>query len=467
MIHPTARAETLIAALVIALGVSLAPAARAAHETDVADALDPDHPIEVDLDVGYTHLRHDTKITRENLQSDAANPGSKAFVLVNELQHTEVDDQMSFRLAVGLYHDLELHIIAPYSFGDTQSWDYTGGTSAANSTLNNNHLNISGCNGINACSTSAAPQPILGVPGSSKRGGFGDPTIGVAWGPVNEEREEHLKTDLFPTGHPVSTWVLGFDYTLPLPGDTDDPTRFGAIVPGTASPIATTAGYSGTLFRHAHIFTPWTAFSIRYKVVNPYVSVRANLPYAINGSAWDNCTHTELLSDVATQNCALGVWKGETSYKPAFTGEFKVGSEFVVAEDPAAGRKFAIDLNGLMTWFSPSRDYSMVSDALGKLTYEDEHITTVGTLGIYGRAAKWLHFRVSGSLGFDTPHFLTDENIGKDLNGDGAILISAGGPNKSQEQSPIYDFRLDQVGRRLHAELTVIWGVSGFISLNF
>ena len=455
--------------------LSAAAPARAAHDTDVATAADPDRPIEVDLDVDYTHLRSDTLITRENFQ--AVNPaqpnGAKSTVLVNELQHSQVDDQMALRLAIGLYHDLELHFVLPYSFGDTQNWDYAtvNGTSvAATSTLTNNTINVSGCNG-GLCGPvqSILPKSFTSSPTSSastKRGGFGDPTIGLAWAVLNEERDSRLRPDLFPPGHALSTWVLGFDYTLPLPGDLDDPSKQLAAINASSTGNAA-ASYTGSLLRKAHIFSPWTAWSIRYHVLNPYFSLRATLPLAVSGSAYDNCSDPALLADVATQNCGNAAWAGQTGYQPAFTGQFKLGSEFVLAEDVQEHRKIALDLNGVVTWISQARDYSMVSDLLGKLTLEDEHVTTIGTFGIYGRAARWLHFRVSGSLGFDTPHFLTNEDIGKDLNGDGKITISAGGPNKSLEQNPLYDFRLDQVGRRLHAEMSLIWGVSGTVSLNF
>ncbi len=469
-----------LAVLLTALSVA-APAARAAHETDVADALDPDHPLEVDLDFTYTHLRSDTTITRENFQTvNPVGPSTaKGTVLVNELQHSQVDDNAAFRLGLGLYHDLELHFIVPYSVGDTQTWGFASGTTTTTSTLWNNTFSASGCNG-GACGSaqSMLPTNFATKGASAKRGGFGDPTIGIAWGPINEEREERLKPELFPTGHGLSTWVIGLDYTLPLPGDLDDPSKQYANINQTGTPPTS---YTGSLLRKAHIFSPWTAWSIRYHVVNPYFSLRATIPVPVQGSTFDNCSlltnpNAPQLADVATQNCANGAnataqttkaWGTQTAYQPAYTGAFKLGSEFVIAEDVDARRKIAVDLNGVVTWFSQARDYSMVSDMLGKLTFETEHVTTIGTLGIYGRAARWLHFRVSGSLGFDTPHFLTNENIGQDLNGDGQISISAGGSTKSAEQNPLYDFRVDQVGRRLRAELSLIWGVSGTVSLNF
>ena len=476
----TSRRSSLRAACAAALALWAAPlrSTSAAHLTDVADAMDERHPVEVDLDFGYTHLKRQAKITRENVQMDPATQ-KRGIVLVDELLPTETTDQLDFRLNVGLYHDLELHIIAPLLLGQKQEWGFAtvnGVSVQPVSTLQNNKINLSGCNATGACD---AANPILPTPGQSLRAGFKDPTIGIAWGPINEEREQQLRPDLFPPDHAVSTWVLGIDYTLPLPGDVDDPGKFiiPAPSPQTSPPTGPTmAANAGTashpVIRKAHVFSPWTAFSKRFKVLDPYFGVRANLPIPVGGSSagdgsYDNCWHPDQLADVATQNCANAAWKGETGYKPAYTGAFTFGTELVVVDDKAAQQKVAFDLHTEITWFSPSRGYSQVSDALGKLTYEEEHVQALTTLGFYGRIARWLHVRVSGTLGVDTPHFLTAENIGKDLNGDGQVQISAGAATKSLEQSPSYDFRLDQPGRRLRAEAIFIWGVSGALALNF
>ena len=445
---------------------------HAAEITRVATAMDDAQPLEVDLDVGYLHERHDTRITRESLQLDPAT-GKQNTVLEDELQQSRVDDEMQFRIAIGLWHDLELHVLAPYAISDVQSWDYAtiGGVSVApTSTLANNHLDISGCASAQACDPNGAAKPIIAAPGGSKRAGFRDPTIGVAWAPISEEREVRLHPELYPPGKPVSTWVVGFDYTLPLPGSVDDPSVFGfAAADATTSPSSRP---SRPVIRKAHVFSLWTAFSKRYRVLDPYFKVQVNLPLAIKGNgpgdgAYDNCSHPELLADVATQNCADPAWKGTTGYQPPVTAGFVFGSELVIAEDTSRAQKFAFDLRGTATFISQGRDYTQVTDALGKLTYADQYASLGGSLGLYGRIARWLQVRVAGSLGIDTPHFLTDESIGKDLNGDGTVDISAGNAIKSREQSPTYDFRLDQVGRRLHAETSVVWGVTAFASLTF
>jgi hypothetical protein len=449
---PACRALPLLGALLLLC----APPARAAHLTDVADAMDPQHPVEVDLDFTYSHLRKQTRITRENLQTDPAT-GKKGIVLADELDHTVTSDEVAFRLNVGLYHDLELHVIVPMAIGQKQTWDWAtvnGVSVQPSSTLANNKIDVSGG------STGSA---ILG-PGQSLRAGFGDPTIGLAWGPINEEREQQLRPDLFPAGHPVATWVLGLDYTLPLPGDVDDPTK-------TLASASSTSPASRSLLRKAHVFSPWTAFSKRFQVLDPYVAVRASIPIAVSGSgavndgAFDNCWYPGALADVAKTNCSTPTtataWKGDTGYKPPLTATFTLGTELVVAEDKAAQQKVAFDLRTDVTWFSPGRTYTEVTDALGKLTYAEEHVQAVSTLGFYGRIARWLHVRVSGSVGIDTPHFLTTESIGKETNGTPGVQTG------TTDQNPNYDYRLDQPGRRLRAEASFLWGVSGALALNF
>lgn len=467
-------ARALLPALAPAALLLCAAAARAAQPTDVADAMVEDHPVEVDVEVRFTHLKKDVRITRENLQTDPVTQ-ARGIALVDELNHQQTVDRFDFHLAVGLYKDLEVHATVPLTLADTQSWGYAevNGTSVeATSTLRNNRLDISGCSRAapaNACDPNAAARPILPGVGQSRRAGVGDPTFGLAWAPLHEAREEHLPAGLYPPGHDIASWVVGFDYTLPLPGDPDDPSKFGfdaATTPGGAAPA------TRPLLRKAHVFSPWTAFSKRFKVLDPYFVLRARLPLVSRGAAAgdgasDNCWHPERLADVATANCVAAAWQGQTGYQPAFTGTFTVGTELVAAETPKGDQKFALDLHVDTTWTSQGRDYSEVADALGKLTFTEEHVSFTGSLGLYGRAARWLHFRVAGTLGVDTPHLLTSEPVGKDIDGNGAIVISGGAANRSPEQNPTYDFRLDQVGRRLRAETAIVWGVSGVLSLNF
>ncbi|TMA27770.1 MAG: hypothetical protein E6J78_08850 [Deltaproteobacteria bacterium] len=419
--------------------------AFAAHVTDVADAADERHPLEVDLDATYFHLQQNTRITREQASASGT-------VLQDELQHSRAVDGVMVRVNIGLWHDLELHAFAPYYFRDVQDWNYAGSTTATTSSLTNNTINAAGCGG----SLCGPTQPIAAVPGGSRRRGLGDTTIGIAWGPINEQRETKLRPKLFPEGKAVATWVMGVDYTLPF-GQVDDPSRWG---PNAGSPQP-----FGMEAKRAHVLTLWTAFSKRYQVVEPYVKISASAPFATTRS-YDNCSNQQFLAqDVAPANCA-GLWKGQTGYQPPYEAGLLLGAELVTAEDLESDQRFSFDVRGDLRYHGPGREYTQVTDALGKLTYADEYLTTLGSIGLYGRLARWFHLRVYGTAGFETAHFLTHEEIGENKDGKG-IVISAGRGVAAPDQNPNYDFRVDQVGRRLRAEPAFIWGVAGSLSLNF
>src|SRR4051812_26726691 len=270
-----------------------APASFAARITDVADAADERHPLEIDLDATYRYMRATTTITREV-------PGASGTQLNDELKHVRQMSSLDLRFAIGLWRDLELHVLAPLALSDSQSWAATGGTS----TLSTNTLSVSGCGAPGSCTT---VQPIVTNHGPSRRVGFFDPTVGIAWNPINEEREARLKPELFPDGRAVSTWAIGFDWTLPLPGGkVNDPSRYQTYVPDQSA---------GRESRKAHVLSLWTAHSKRFKVLEPFVGFSASVPLAAKG-AWDNCDNLTNLADVAPVNCKSTDWIGSTGYKP-------------------------------------------------------------------------------------------------------------------------------------------------------
>ena len=419
------RAWLLAAVALLATGV------RAAHVTDVATAADEKHPLELDLDATYEHVRTLTTIARE-----------QGAAQTEELKHVRTLDLVDLRLALGVWHDLELHAFAPLAIRDLQEWRQAGATS----TLSTNTVSPSGCASAGACT---AVNPILPVNGKSQRSGFLDPTVGVTWGVINEERELRLRPELFPPGKPVSTWVIGVDWTFPMPGGKLD-------VPSTST--------AGAESRKAHLLTAWTAFSKRYRVLEPYLLFSVTAPLSAK-YGFDDC-NAPVLADVAPANCA-GAWKGQTGYKPPYEALFSLGTELVALESADLDQRLSFEVRGDVKWHGPARDYTQVSDALGKLTYADEYVTTGGQVGLYGRLSRWVHLRVYGSVAVDSAHVLTHEDVGDDKNGDGKITISGGSGQAAPDQNPLYDFRVDQVGRRLRAEPAVIWGVAGNLSLNF
>jgi hypothetical protein len=423
-------------ARLLAVSLLVAVAARAAEVTDVATAGDEKRPFEIDLAASYTHLRQTTTIGREVTTA-------KGIVLQDELTHVRTLDATTLRLAVGLWHDLELHGWVNLALHDEQTWNYARGATAASSSLTNNTINISGCANPALCT---AAQPIVAVPGQSEHTGLYDPTIGIAWKPISESRELKVSDDLFIPGFPVASWVIGFDYTLPVGGRLDDPSRF---VSGRA------AGATGES-RKTSVLSLWTAYSKRYRRFEPYVRFEGDYSFASN-DAYDNCSRPGLLSAVAAANCA-GSFKGQTGYQPPVEAAASAGTELIAFEDRPRDRKVAVDLRGNLRWHGPQRGYSQMTDALGKLTHSDEYLTAAGQLGVYGRIARSFHARLFGTLGTDTGHFITTEDFGAGPR--------AGAPS-SPGQNPSFDFRTDQVGRRLKAEPASFWGLTFTASADF
>jgi len=407
----------------------------AAQITSIADP--GNRPFEVSVEATYSHLRADTRITRERSTAGG-------ILLGDELEHTRTLDAVELRLAAGLWRDLEVHLSAPYALRDVQEW-----YALAGGTLASNTIDVSGCAAPGSCTT---PQPIGVVPGQSTRSGFFDPTVGVAWRAIDEWKAARDRPDLFPDGPPSATWVIGLDYTVPLGGKVDDPSR---ALAGSGRPEE----------RQAHVLTAWTAFSKRLRRIEPYLKLEGSAPFA-TGKAYDNCLHPELLADVAPANCA-GAWKGQTGYRPPYEAALTGGAEIIAFEDRALDRRFSFDLRLGARWHGQSRGYTQVTDLLGKLTYADEYLTGTGQLAFYGRISRWFKVRVTGLVGMDSAHFLTHEDVGEDKDGNGSVTISQGSGAPAPDQNPNYDFRLDQPGRRLRAEPSLFWGVSGTLTVNF
>jgi len=408
----------------------------AAQITTVAGARD-EKPFGLELEATYWHLRSDATITRERTTASG-------ILLGDELRHTRILDALELRLTAGLWRDLEVHLVAPLALRDSQEWSaLPGGTLAGNT------IDISGCALPGQCT---AVRPIGVVPGRSDRSAFFDPTIGIAWSPINQEREPTPPPGSLPDTPAAATCSLGLDYTVPLGGRVDDPTR---VLSGTGHPEE----------RQAHVLTAWAAFSKRFRVLEPYLKLEGSVSFA-PGKAYDNCRHPELLADVATANCA-GSWKGQTGYQPAPEAAAILGSELVTYEDRARDRRFSFDVRAGLRWHGSSRGYTQVTDLLGKLTRADQYLTSTAQLAFYGHISRWLQFRATGLVGLDSAHFLTHEDIGQDKDGDGLIIISEGSGAPAPDQNPNYDFRLDPVGRRLRADPALFWGLSGTLSMSF
>src|SRR4051794_630465 len=90
----------------------LAQPAVAAELTRTATGFEDNasFPLGIDLQVSYERIQHRALINRENHQTSADGPD---IFDVAELRFSEVKQVLPIRLAIGIWHDLELHASLP------------------------------------------------------------------------------------------------------------------------------------------------------------------------------------------------------------------------------------------------------------------------------------------------------------------------------------------------------------------
>ncbi|MGC4115411.1 MAG: hypothetical protein QM765_12570 [Myxococcales bacterium] len=455
-LRSVARSTLVLVCLAAASALWPMPA-RAAEITRVASSFDKDNPFDLDLWVGFERTQRRAKIVRERHQE-----GHIADVL--ELRYASIHQSLPMRLAIGLFHDLELHVGASVVFNYDQAWWYpaeknddgTPVVSDANSTIHNNCLDPRGNVLSPDCvdSPGNGSKPIFESNGESHRSGFSDVSFGLSWAPLSDKRD-----DTKPK------WVLTFDYTLPT----------GLLDPGSVMKpwTAATITQKGPIGDGAHRFSFSTAISKRLGAIDPYLKFMYTYGLATTNSI-SNCQMSDAKKAENlgyAENCNTGPWTtSETGLKPPHVGGFLFGAEFFPYDNPEKSQSVSIDIQLGALYISEGRGYNELSDALGKLLYNEEYLSLGGSIGVYGRAAKYVQLRVNASFYTDTPHFLTTEPVGKDR--DGACRGDSSSrcvdlDNHSGEISPTFDFRYDMPGRRFRITEVTVFQIMATGVVNF
>jgi hypothetical protein len=465
----------LITAVVLGMGRTV----YAAYPTEVMTAVEPEKTLpDLHLEVGWDRLQKRGKITREWV--DQIN-GTKVAHDVNELHFTEISQRLSVGLRVGLYHDLEFHMLAPIVIQDDTDIAFAKGVSGVSTiwgTANADDPNFLGPN--DAC---CARYPITEVPSSRSRSGFGDMSFGLGWSPIVDHKDE-----AFPT------MTFRGDIIAPT-GKVRDPTDQAAL-PGHGG---------GGVGLGAVIFDLSLGLSKRMREMtptfDPYMLFDAKIPVATAPSLKD-----------------LG-------YEPPPTGSFLVGAELVVEDDPQTFQRYSVDFSFGVTYFGSGRTFSELSDFLpafkqtnvpndtigyadfanpmnyrtynpdpslglkcgnvvgvpcGELTHVDEYLQMTGTLAFNLRPAKYAFFRAGVSFGVNTDHLLTTEKVGTDTDpasaaqkscsgmaGDCVGRVNAKNSLGQDERSPYYDPRFDTPGHRFRIEETTNFTVFAMGAATF
>ncbi|MBK7859589.1 MAG: hypothetical protein IPJ65_13420 [Archangiaceae bacterium] len=417
-------------AIVVGLAASLADAAEI---TRVASSFEPNDPFGLFADLTYLYTQSVGKITREAYQG-----GDN--IDVTELRYRMVEHKIQADIHLGLYKDLEFHFGLPFIFAQDREWGFAKGTDATNSTITNNRLRADGSlvpGGTTQSLFSFDPEANA----HSYRSGLGDLTFGLAWAVLNQKKD-----DANPT------WVLSFDYTAPIAEAID--------------PTAPTSGSDrGKVGDKIHRYKFSTAISKRIAFADPYFSLHYTLPWQSSG-VYSNCDHPDASRMAMPGNCEQPGWSRlQTAIQPPHVGGFIFGAEFNAFESSNKHQKLALDLRGSVTYVSEGRYYNPMSDLFGKLLYTSDYVSMTGHVGIVGHAAEFVHLKLYAEMTYNTEHTLTSENIGKDLVEplNGTVDVTA----HPQEVSPLFDYRIDRVGRRFRMQEETIFRFMAQASFNF
>lgn len=448
----------------VACTLALGSPARAADLTRVASSAEEDNVFDLHLSVRWDRTEERMKITREAFDP-ALNPPLGAVVDEPQLRYARTRNVVVSRVALGLYHDLEVSFEVPYVLADDVTWRFAqvGGISAGALPGNVEDVDTDANDSGAACGGPAGCGIFPVGTGTSVffGGKLGDMKAGAAWGILNDRKD-----DTKPT------WVVGLDVTLPT-AERYDPAAGRSWSPaGGVSPHALDSD-RGPVGEKVWKFDLYTALSKRVGPLDPYLRAHVTLMRETNRT-YSNCEHAAELAALAPAqmnwsapaNCQAAAWKDEAGAKLPVVVGLLFGTELVPYEDVREGQKVALDLRVSGDWTSAARWYNPLTDATGKLLWTGEHVTVTGSAGLQLQASRYFTVIGTASIATRSPHFLTGESMAKDRGGiPPAPLTGAPGDAPNPELNPNFDWRYDAPGRRFRAtEVSVFtFGASALI----
>lgn len=225
--------------VVLSVLFSMSMSAQAADLTDVVDAAEEDDPFDFHLEPRFKSTIKRAKITREapcnpNVTEDpltgdqAVDRNSRLRYprLVEEGRCSEPDtvynkelrgwrriDQLDILGNIGLYKDVELHFTLPFIFRDVRGVHFAGnGGDPTEPIVDTDNSSVDPSNqriieDIQRNGEDFTTFRLFDVRDGNEgptRSGFGDMSLGLAWNPFNQERDDTK-----------ATLLLGFDYLIP------------------------------------------------------------------------------------------------------------------------------------------------------------------------------------------------------------------------------------------------------------
>jgi hypothetical protein len=454
--------------------------AVAAEGTEIASAMDEDDPFDIFIGVDYEFTAKRAAIKRE-FAGPEDGMADGPMPIVKDLLYFEDKHVITPHVQIGLFHDLEINIALPITVNDSRHYEFdqredpcvfTGDdancTNEGNSRTFTDGLlpNAGGMLGYDAGdpTTNFSPGSTTVFKGVD-RAGLDQVHLGLAWAPMNQERD-----DTKPT------WVIGGEFRLSI----GEPMRFDKLNPSREDGAG--RGYSE--------FRAYTSLSKRTPWAEPFVTFFWQSPLPMDG-------------DEPGDADSSGFWNvgfGQDAVYPQQQAGTTFGFNGIPWQNPRQNQYLAIEVRANATAHFEGRGYSEMweifayggdvttepsaplgvdldptsaADALiehpGVTTIEN-YLTFGGRLGLRGQMGDNAKFNASFAIDYDQSHRISWTDAGKELPGCSATrttgceemnddVVTPG----TKEVNPLFNRLIDLPGRRYLVDESVsyVFMISG------
>jgi hypothetical protein len=471
-----ALASTLLSIPLIA---RFAAPVHAAEGTELASAMDEDDPFDIFITVDYAFEAKRAAIKREF----AGLPGSSVdgpMPIVKDLLYYEDRHTITPRVQIGLFHDLELNLALPIVVSDSRHYDFDqrepncdfSGEDAncideTNSSTFRDGILGTGTNGnigydANDPGTNFAPGSTRVFNGVN-RAGLDQIHLGVAWAPLNQERD-----DTKPT------WAVAGELRLAIGA----PMKFDRLNPGAEDSV-------GRGFNEVRLST---SLSKRTPWAEPFVTFFWQAPLPTDGSS----PPTTPKGSADTQFWNVGF--GQDSVLPQQSAGTTFGFNGIPWQNPRQKQFLMIEVRGNVAAHFEGRGYSemweifayggdVANDASAPLRVDrdptspddaaishpgvttiENYLTFGGRLGVRGQMGDRAKFNASFELDYDQAHRVSWTDAGQELpqcSGASQAGCEVGNDNVvtpgTKEVNPLFTRVIDLPGRRYVVDESVTY----------
>jgi hypothetical protein len=426
--------------------------------------------------VGYSRT-----LKRGLIKRERAGISPHQIDLFKELRFSHIQHTLSIRTELAIFRDLQFHLELPLILSDTRSLEFaqnkgdscgqppeTHCVTKANSTLiqdgffpegmvktmAKDQVSVAGTSGGEGTSLYLLPE----------RSGLDQLYLGLSWAAMNQARD-----------YTKPTWILGFEARIAVgPPMAFNPYHKDNVAEGPTNIEGNTSIGQG--LHHLHWFT---TVAKRFKYLDPWMTLFYLFPIATNDSL------------IRQTDFPLS---GQERAGPQQQGGVEAGLEIIPWERPEKHYKASIELRAKLAGIFEGRSYSELWEIFANnpllqgpcrpspnlstqkrwangvycdkpeqlipypgITTIENYATVQGLLAFNLDFTQYVRARLGVSLGQEQEHYITFDDAGKDIDGNGIINYNEKGEaHPEQEINPMYRPIINQIGHRFRvAETTV------------